>query len=445
MTGHQHFIAGIKRRYPLPEVDPEWVSQCVTALHQANLPCTIESLIEQYLFSDLSLSTLPHPPIFPSSTTTGTLFPRPVLVQIMSITEIGSSAFQLQTVLEQRRDVLDGKTRIRRMDEEEEDEGEDGRLPVYPRGMLKLELSDGRGVMKGLEYRRLGGLVLGETALGCKLLLHNVSTRRGILLLTPENCTVLGYSVDHLEAEQPRQFVRSLMRRMGKPVSSDQIGQTPQQQHQPQELNSSPEPIHSARLISKPSRNNAQTSTSAQRTTKIPKQTTRPNSTSVVPLSRRQNTTHEMPSIPGPSRSNQRPSRSAGTQASAKLKRLYDDYPEAIPIDSSDDEMSKFGNTKLPKRDKREIRVVEDEFSDEVDESFIRQITEAEASAGAGRRGVEASSDYGEMDDILWRAADEVEASLERRSDADEERWDDGVEREGSGKENIPIVIEISD
>ncbi|EIW68272.1 hypothetical protein TREMEDRAFT_63442 [Tremella mesenterica DSM 1558] len=365
----------------------------------------------------------------------------------MSITEIGSSAFQLQTVLEQRRDVLDGKTRIRRMDEEEEEEGEDGRLPVYPRGMLKLELSDGRGVMKGLEYRRLGGLVLGETALGSKLLLHNARMLfdKKKVLLTPENCTILGYSVDHLEAEQPRQFVRSLMRRMGKPVSSDQIGQTPQQQHQPQELNSSPELIHTAPLISKPSRNNAHTSTSAQRTTKIPKQTTRPNPTSVVPPSRRQNTTHELPSTPGPSRSNQRPSRSAGTQASAKLKRLYDDYPEAIPIDSSDDEMSKFGNTKLPKRDKREIRVVEDEFSDEVDESFIRQITEAEAFARAGRRGVEASSDYGEMDDILWRAADEVEASLERRWDAEEERWDDGVEREGSGKENIPIVIEISD
>ena len=62
-------------------------------------------------------------------------------------------------------------------DEAEADEGEgggdgvfeDGMLPVYPRGMLKLELGDGSGMIKAMEYTRISGLKLGETALGIKV------------------------------------------------------------------------------------------------------------------------------------------------------------------------------------------------------------------------------------------------------------------------------------
>ena len=131
-------------------------------------PISADPQLEQYLFSDLSLSTLSS--ALPTEAHDTTLFSRPTLVQILSITEIGSSAFQLQTVVEQRRDVLEGTTRIRRMGEEDsEDEVEDGKLPAYPRGMLKLEISDGRRVMKAMEYRRIEELKLGETALGAKV------------------------------------------------------------------------------------------------------------------------------------------------------------------------------------------------------------------------------------------------------------------------------------
>ncbi len=54
-------------------------------------------------------------------------------------------------------------------EEDEDDEVEEGKLPAYPRGMLRLELSDGRRVMKAMEYRRIGELKLGETALGAKV------------------------------------------------------------------------------------------------------------------------------------------------------------------------------------------------------------------------------------------------------------------------------------
>lgn len=56
-------------------------------------------------------------------------------------------------------------------------EGEDGegpavddeKLPKYPRGMLKLEVTDGLRVMKAMEYERLQGMQLGETCLGSKV------------------------------------------------------------------------------------------------------------------------------------------------------------------------------------------------------------------------------------------------------------------------------------
>lgn len=91
--------------------------------------------------------------------------------------EIGSSAFQLHNVLEQRRDVLDGATRIRRMDDEEQEygEGDEGvdrpgdKLPAYPRGMLKLQVSDGQQVVNAMEYKRIADLCLGETPLGAKV------------------------------------------------------------------------------------------------------------------------------------------------------------------------------------------------------------------------------------------------------------------------------------
>lgn len=48
--------------------------------------------------------------------------------------------------------------------------------------------------------------------------MQNVKSLRNNLLLTPQNTKVLGYSVSHLEDEQPRLFLESLMIRMGKPV-----------------------------------------------------------------------------------------------------------------------------------------------------------------------------------------------------------------------------------
>jgi RecQ-mediated genome instability protein 1 len=67
------------------------------------------------------------------------------------------------------------------LDDEEEEAIKEGKMPVYPRGMLKFELTLGDGrVVDAIEYKKVPGIVLGETSLGAKLKMKNVKVLRGI-------------------------------------------------------------------------------------------------------------------------------------------------------------------------------------------------------------------------------------------------------------------------
>lgn len=67
------------------------------------------------------------------------------------------------------------------MDEEDEQDIKEGKMPSYPHGMLKFELTMGDGkVVDAIEYKKVAGIVLGETSLGAKLRLKNVKVLRGV-------------------------------------------------------------------------------------------------------------------------------------------------------------------------------------------------------------------------------------------------------------------------
>ena len=90
----------------------------------------------------------------------------PILVEIVSMTEIGHSAFSLMNV---RQAHIERADLAGLAEQEDNDGGEEEATPKYPRSMLRFELSDGSTTLKAIEYRRLPGLQLGQTPLGYKV------------------------------------------------------------------------------------------------------------------------------------------------------------------------------------------------------------------------------------------------------------------------------------
>ena len=93
----------------------------------------------------------------------------PILVEIVSMTEIGHSAFSLQNVRQARIEKADLAGLAGEEDENQEDGEEAGPVPKYPRSMLRFQLSDGATVLEAIEYRKIPELELGVTPLGYKV------------------------------------------------------------------------------------------------------------------------------------------------------------------------------------------------------------------------------------------------------------------------------------
>lgn len=92
-----------------------------------------------------------------------------------AITEIGHSAFSLRNVRQARIDKADmAGLAAQERDEGEQppQDGEDYTIPSYPRSTLRFVLSDGFRTLEAMEYRRLPSINLGDTPLGCKVIVH---------------------------------------------------------------------------------------------------------------------------------------------------------------------------------------------------------------------------------------------------------------------------------
>ncbi|KAG8947655.1 hypothetical protein FRC04_010589 [Tulasnella sp. 424] len=218
-------IDALKRTYPKPEMNSEWLNACYEwVLEDSNLsPNQTNELVEkignQLLLSDLDDSMLPNTglPENITSLAKGRIGkpPNPILVQIVSLTEIGHSAFQLLNVRQTRIDRADLAGLI---EAGVEDEEESEPIPKYPRSTLSFELSDGSTVIRAMEYKKMPGLELGVTPLGCKLMLKNVLVISGIAFLEPATVDIFqGSHTEEREAVQDSDFVRALRRKLGQP------------------------------------------------------------------------------------------------------------------------------------------------------------------------------------------------------------------------------------
>ncbi|KAF9451884.1 hypothetical protein P691DRAFT_756883 [Macrolepiota fuliginosa MF-IS2] len=242
-----HIQRYLEKHYPRPRVDPEWLQGCYQWLiEQPNADPHSQQFLQdveaQLLQSDLTDSMLQNTglPTHISQTdhqeANTRLTGPPVLVEIVALTEIASSAYQLDQV----RMVREERLRLGQAEDDQEGEGDlevegEGPVPKYPRGMLRFQLSDGATTLSAIEFRSLPELVLGQTKLGFKMLLKNPMMRHGIAFLEPATTILLGYQTDDREAQQHFDFARGLRVRMGLPIEPDNPPDNPfQPQPQPQ-------------------------------------------------------------------------------------------------------------------------------------------------------------------------------------------------------------------
>jgi len=156
----------------------EWLEGCSQWLEEDQhvspitaFPEFIERVKGQLLESDL-VDSMSHGTGLDTNTPkmTGHLRGPPVLVQITAITEIGSSALQIEQIRAAREERLQAGVG----DVEGEEDGDvevegEGPMPKYPRGTLCFRLSDGATTIEAIEYRTIPQLSLGVTPLGYKV------------------------------------------------------------------------------------------------------------------------------------------------------------------------------------------------------------------------------------------------------------------------------------
>lgn len=138
-----------------------WLDQCCTHLIEAvgldpvadedNFYSSVE---QHFLFSSLRESTDPGTgfalsDVFTEGFGTNDV---PVLVEVSDMTDVGISAFDLILKWNERASAFPGTF-----------------PPSYPRGMLKVHLSDGHEERLAAEIKYISTLILGETPLGTKV------------------------------------------------------------------------------------------------------------------------------------------------------------------------------------------------------------------------------------------------------------------------------------
>lgn len=150
----------------------EWLNDCYNWVREeyhldpaAQMDQIIQNVDTQLLESDLRDSMVPGTGIPQASPEVKqTIIRGPVLVQVLSIMDIGQSAFSLMNVRQARLERAD----LAGLAGAEDDEDE-GPIPSYPRSMLRLELTDGSVNLPAVEHRRIPELKLGESQLGLKV------------------------------------------------------------------------------------------------------------------------------------------------------------------------------------------------------------------------------------------------------------------------------------
>ncbi|KAF5309695.1 hypothetical protein D9611_014705 [Ephemerocybe angulata] len=213
---------GKNRNFPKPSVDQDWLEGCYEwAIGLDGVRPDSQKILEtvrmQLLKSSLSESmdsTDGLPKGIGHLNSNLTLSGVPTLVEILSVSEVGSSAFQLDQVRKARGERLraGGYDEHGEGNEEANLEGEEAKEEAD----LEMEGEDGTTQFQAMEYKTIPQLSLAHTPLGFKLQLKEVRFICGVANLEPDNVILLGGESD-LNQHRDYYLRQNLRERMGLP------------------------------------------------------------------------------------------------------------------------------------------------------------------------------------------------------------------------------------
>ncbi|EFY89263.1 hypothetical protein J3458_018810 [Metarhizium acridum] len=200
----------------LPPPSQSLLTSLTTRSPQPPLPSLVATAKARLLAADLASSPYfdgsqlcPFPPGTDSADVKEAKLRHHTHVQVVDIENLSLSRWEQVEEMEaiERRERTSGREIIRVADDEGADAAESlaargtgPRAPVSAgkKATHRLVVQDCKGTrVYAVELTRIDGIGVGKTNMGCKMLLRaGTPVARGTVLLTPENCVLLGGKID---------------------------------------------------------------------------------------------------------------------------------------------------------------------------------------------------------------------------------------------------------
>ncbi|KAL7651345.1 hypothetical protein ACMYSQ_011074 [Aspergillus niger] len=214
-NSHDHIATHLLTTKSLP-VSPTWLTTFLSSTSTSRtipLSALTQTALFRILTSDIrdSLSTSNPSTLLPTDIFNPTIQERrlngPIPLQVLDIEDIGTSLWSQVEAIErvERGEAIRGREIVRTVNVGEDREAADNNNVAgggESNGPHRLILQDAAGTRAvGLEFARVSGIGSGKLAIGAKVVVKDVTVARGMVMLTPESCVVLGGKIEGLDVQ----------------------------------------------------------------------------------------------------------------------------------------------------------------------------------------------------------------------------------------------------
>ncbi|KAL3250185.1 hypothetical protein ABHI18_011344 [Aspergillus niger] len=225
---HDHIATHLLTTKSLP-VSPTWLTTFLSSTSTSRtipLSALTQTALFRILTSDIrdSLSTSNPSTLLPTDIFNPAIQERrlnaPIPLQVLDIEDIGTSLWSQVEAIErvERGEAIRGREIVRTVNVGEDSEAADNNNAAgggESNGPHRLILQDAAGTRAvGLEFARVSGIGLGKLAIGAKVVVRDVTVARGMVMLTPESCVVLGGRIEGLDIQWREGRKKRLLQRI---------------------------------------------------------------------------------------------------------------------------------------------------------------------------------------------------------------------------------------